>query len=755
MAQIPLDSTLGQGLTSLPPSDFADSSQVELATGLGPSAPRIGWRRRVLLLAAIIGCLAVFLLARGMANHPHVAAEWRQGTADRLELVFSPLPALKEHLGKELLAVGSTQGEAVPFDGLAVSHSARWVSESPLLERLMRARSVAARALNEGRVVLVFQDGARVEVPARPRGYAELGSMFWLLSAFAMVLFLVGWIVPLVQPRVGNLLYAVMAQAQAAQLLLSAVASVPGLAMPLPLVLSEPCLRTLLDALTGAAVVTGAAWNPLRLPGRQAAAALAWLATALYAAWTFHLGGLAWPGHDWGQALLITQGLACAALLTWSYHREPHPFALVMRRFCLVTVCALALLGLSVSFVGDMPLDVQPMAMAGPVIWSVFLASVVLLVPFVSRSQQVMREFAMLAGISTVATSVDLLFVAVFSFSQFTSLTLSLFLALGVYAAARQWLVSQMMGARALTTERMFQHLYRVAREVEARPERAGDCMSDLLRKVFEPLEVAQVNSPGKQSRVASNGAMLLVPVPRLVDHAGPQGLLALRFAERGKRLFTPEDARLADRIGEQLMRALAHDRAVERGRSEERTRIAQDLHDDIGARLLTLMYKAPSKEMEDYVRHTLQDLKTLTRGLAAKEHPLSLAAAEWKTDITQRLLAARCELEWSAEFDQEHTLSIVQWSSLTRILRELVSNIIAHAQAHQVRIECTLRDGHLQLRLSDDGHGRNPASWSHGLGLGGIRKRVKLMGGTVEWQERQPRGIVCTVDIPQLTQVG
>ena len=107
------------------------------------------------------------------------------------------------------------------------------------------------------------------------------------------------------------------------------------------------------------------------------------------------------------------------------------------------------------------------------------------------------------------------------------------------------------------------------------------------------------------------------------------------------------------------------------------------------------------------------------------------------------------------AEFDQEHTLSIVQWSSLTRILRELVSNIIAHAQAHQVRIECTLRDGHLQLRLSDDGHGRNPAAWSHGLGLGGIRKRVKLMGGTVEWQERQPRGIVCTVDIPQLTQVG
>ena len=64
-------------------------------------------------------------------------------------------------------------------------------------------------------------------------------------------------------------------------------------------------------------------------------------------------------------------------------------------------------------------------------IWYVFLASLLLLVPFLSRSQQVMREFSLLAGISTVATSLDLLFVAVFSLGQFASLTLALFIALG------------------------------------------------------------------------------------------------------------------------------------------------------------------------------------------------------------------------------------------------------------------------------------------------------------------------------------
>ena len=198
-------------------------------------------------------------------------------------------------------------------------------------------------------------------------------------------------------------------------------------------------------------------------------------------------------------------------------------------------------------------------------------------------------------------------------------------------------------------------------------------------------------------------------------------------------------------------MRALAHDRAVERGRSEERTRIAQDLHDDIGARLLTLMYKSPSKEMEDYVRHTLQDLKTLTRGWAAQSHPLSHAAAEWKADITQRLAAVKCELEWSTSYDQDLTLSVVQWSALTRILRELVSNAIAHSKAQHVSIECILEQGHFSIVMNDDGVGREPKRWSHGLGLGGIRKRVKMLGGSVHWQEREPRGVRCEVLIDSL----
>jgi signal transduction histidine kinase len=462
------------------------------------------------------------------------------------------------------------------------------------------------------------------------------------------------------------------------------------------------------------------------------------------------------PGVWWAvQTAIVGYGVAAVLLLGWSYRLEPNPFAVVLRRFGVVAVGTLGLLTVAVAVADDRPAPTFNIAAVGSAIWYVFLASLLLLVPFLSRSRQMMREFAMLAGISTVATSLDLLFVAVFSLGQFASLTLALFVSLGAYAGARQWILNQMLGTRLLTTERMFEQLYRIAREVEARPESAGVLLTRLLRDLFEPLETLQITRHAHSTMVLRDGSTMLVPIPPLGDmrdgRDAKPATVVLRFAQRGKRLFTPDDARLADGIADQLRRAVAYDQAVERGRSEERLRIAQDLHDDIGARLLTLMYQAPTPEMEDYLRHTLQDLKTLTRGLAAASHPLAHAAAEWKADLTQRLAVVQCDLQWSFVADREVVLSVVQWSGLTRILRELVNNAITHSAATHVTAHIAYERGELSLLLCDDGDGRDPAAWSHGLGLGGIRKRVKQLNGRVEWRENLPRGICCEVRIPSL----
>jgi signal transduction histidine kinase len=429
----------------------------------------------------------------------------------------------------------------------------------------------------------------------------------------------------------------------------------------------------------------------------------------------------------------------------------------LLRRFGAAAVGTLIVLTAAIALSAGRPAMQQDIAGVGSIVWYLLLACLLLLVPFLARSQRLMREFSLLAAISSVATSLDLLFVTVFSLGEFASLTLALFLGLGAYAGARQWLLNRLLGDHVLTTERMFEQLYRIAREVEAHPHQAPEQLSRLLRDLFEPLEVRSIGVGSERSRVVEHGSTLLVPVPDLVAGQGAEPLaprsIAVRYAQRGRRLFTSEDARLTDRVVEQLGRAIAFDQAVERGRSEERARLAQDLHDDIGARLLTLMYKAPTPEMEDYVRHTLQDLKTLTRGLAAPSHRLSHAAPEWKADLMQRLSVAHIELAWSLEYDEDLMLTVVQWSGLTRVLRELVSNAIAHACATRVAIDLRLERDRLDLSVSDNGVGRAPRNWAHGLGLGGVRKRVKQLGGEVEWVELAPRGIACKVRIRKLSQ--
>ncbi|NRF69965.1 histidine kinase [Aquincola sp. S2] len=714
----------------------------------------MGWRLRVLVVLALLGSVGVFALLRVLAVLPHIDAQWRSIGPNGIELVGSSDPALRQKVGRRLVALERSDGRRIEVDASLLQRSPRWTVGDVERGRQIALQDHVGQALREPVLRFVFDDRSIVELKPAPRGFPGLGALFWLLCALALVLYLIAAVVALAAPGVANLLYALVAVSQSANLVLIAVESMPAFGVAPGFGQLALDLRTLCDLVAAAAILHACLVHPARLPRAGWLAIAAWSGALLFALLAMRQ---ALPAQWWlTQAMLIGYGLAAVAVLTWSYRLEPHPFSIVVRRLGLAASGILILLTIAVALVSTESQGQHTVATFGSMAWYVFIASLLLLVPFMSRSQHVMREFAMLAGISTVATSLDLLFVAVFALGQFASVTLSLFVALGLYVGARQWLVNQFMGTGVLTAERMFESLYRVAREIEATPRKSEDQLARLLRELFEPLEVARVPRPVSRTRVASDGSTMVVPVPRLPgaaedDEQPASGAIVLRYARRGRRLFSSEDARLTDRVLEQLRRAVAFDRAVEQGRSEERARIAQDLHDDIGARLLTLMYKAQNPEMEEYIRHTLQDLKTLTRGLAASSHKLSHAAAEWKSDITQRLNVTHCDLVWSFSADRDIPLTVVQWSGLTRVLRELVNNIIAHAQASCVEISGQYDRGRLVLTVSDDGIGRQPERWSHGLGLGGVRKRVKLLGGEVRWRERSSRGIVCEVRVPLL----
>jgi len=712
-----------------------------------------GWRRPALALAVLLGCVAVFALARWLAATPQLDGSWEAGPSGQLVLKSHPLPALDVHRGSTVRAIGAPGMAAQPVDALLLHHWPRWqVDEDQRARQVAQNEHLAAQlGAPGGALQLHFADGNVADAPVTPRGYAGLGWLFWPLAAMALALYLFAVVLVLAQPRPLNLLFVVMALSQAVNLLFIAVEAAGGLGLPAAVLASDLAVRVALDLCTGAAVLQVFVFHPKRLPHAPLLALAAWAALPLWALLVASDAKL--PLWWLAQFACLGLGAAALAVARVSHRLEPNPFALIMQGLAAATVVTLALVTAAAALAARLPASAAAVAGGAALTWHLFLASLVLLTPLLTRPRQVLREFALLAGASTVATSLDLLFVAVFALSPFTSLALAVFIGVGLYAAARQWVLNHLIGSSVQTTERTFDHLYRAARAVQAQPGRFAPLLAELLRDLFEPLEVQRTDRVPLRARVVGGGAALVVPVRDADDDARgtspSSAALVLRFAQRGQRLFTVDDARLADRMVEQLRRAAVYDAAVERGRFEERQRIAQDLHDDIGARLLTLMYQAPTREMEDYIRHTLLDLKTLTRGLAASEHRFSHAAAEWKADISHRLTVAQVELGWAFDLDHDRALSVVQWSALTRVLRELVSNALYHGHATLIDVSFTLRGPVLVLRVADDGEGRAPEAWAHGLGLGGVRKRVKLLGGEVAWRENGGRGIVCTVRVP------
>lgn len=717
------------------------------------SLPRwVGWRLKAMTAIVVIGLAGILLLANWLAGQPRFPFSLAVTATGEVRLDTADYPPLRPLEGQTLEAIGLDQIEA-PIPPLALFPSGRWLLDEEELQRFVAGHTGLSSALERWNpqgvtVRLQLAGHPDASILIAPRGWAGITPVYWVLATLALVVAAMGAMVMLSNADWRYAGFALLAWTQAGNLLLMALESNLGLFTPTWMLSLDTSLRTLFDLLGAAGLVHIALLNSPPAPTWAFKSAAAWLAAL--ALWALH-GSLP-TQQAWWMLQLGCAGLALTAIVvTWiEQHRSPHPLHLLMRRVLMIGMLAWSLLSLAVWLTRDRPdlnLEISTWGVAG---WQAFVTSMVLIAPFFARSRQVQREFMLLAASGTVAASLDLLFVAVFSMGRVPSMAISLMLSMGLYLSFRRWLLARLPRPDSLSMEKVFQQIYRIARQIEAQPESACPAMSRLMRDLFDPLDVVVAEGRLNQVTLDQDGGLMMVPVPSLTASAhSRRTVLVVKHARRGQHLFTRDDCALAQRIVEQLQRALSFDQAVEQGRSEERLRIAQDLHDDIGARLLTLMYQAPTPEIEEYIRHTIQDLKTLTRGLAAHTHCLTQAAGEWKRDINHRLNVARCELDWQMKVDRDIGLNVVQWSALTRILRELVSNTISHAGARQVQVNLSLLEGTLRLSVCDDGGGTSPETWSHGLGLGGVRKRVKQLGGSVRWSVREPRGVCCEVEIP------
>ena len=209
----------------------------------------------------------------------------------------------------------------------------------------------------------------------------------------------------------------------------------------------------------------------------------------------------------------------------------------------------------------------------------------------------------------------------------------------------------------------------------------------------------------------------------------------------------------------------------LQTAREEEATRIARELHDELGQALTAvkmdlswvdkrLAAAADTPEAAALRGKTaamagqIDETIGLVRRLATELRPgllddLGLAAAiEWQAQEFQARTGITCTASIAADVA---AIEPSRATALYRILQEALTNVVRHAAAQRVAITLTAEAGSLCLEVRDDGCGidqeHRPSSRS--LGLLGMQERARAVGGDVRVTRAEPRGTVVEARIP------
>jgi PAS domain S-box-containing protein len=229
--------------------------------------------------------------------------------------------------------------------------------------------------------------------------------------------------------------------------------------------------------------------------------------------------------------------------------------------------------------------------------------------------------------------------------------------------------------------------------------------------------------------------------------YAGMVSLSAVRDGERDAYYICVFSDVTARREAEISTRLAAH---LERGKEQERERIARDLHDELGQNLLALRIDVAMLAARTIDTHqrlhrracaALENVDTTirsVRGIMNELRPAVLdlgvcAALEWQVAEFRRRSGLECTLALPAEAELP-PLAPQMEIVLFRSLQEALVNIRRHAEASEVKVRLALRQRRLEFSVTDNGVGLAPDSSAKpdSFGLIGMAQRVAALGGRV-----------------------
>jgi signal transduction histidine kinase len=196
----------------------------------------------------------------------------------------------------------------------------------------------------------------------------------------------------------------------------------------------------------------------------------------------------------------------------------------------------------------------------------------------------------------------------------------------------------------------------------------------------------------------------------------------------------------------------------------EERSRIARELHDDLGQSLTALkmdiigLLNAASPPpalaaTRDRILQTLDATVAAVQQISSQLRPsvlddLGLVAA---IDAEARLFEERWGIECAVSVTGDVQLDRDRVTTIYRIVQEALTNIARHSNATRAELWLVNSGDELQVEICDDGRGVTEEEISDPLSLGliGIRERAALAGGTVTFSGEPGRGTVISARFP------
>ena len=196
--------------------------------------------------------------------------------------------------------------------------------------------------------------------------------------------------------------------------------------------------------------------------------------------------------------------------------------------------------------------------------------------------------------------------------------------------------------------------------------------------------------------------------------------------------------------------------------REEERTRIAREVHDELGSLLVALKMDVgwldkrlgeqtqrnndEAQVMRDTMRHKCQNMSRLIESAVDNvgriitdlrpsilDHQGLWAALDWQAH--EFVQSAELALDWQMNVEHAEPLPEPSAMAIFRIFQEMLSNIGRHAQASHLAITILATADEISIRVQDNGKGAAASAFEAGdaYGVMGMRERARHLGGNLE----------------------